>query len=183
MAESEAADAEIFWCLPPERAVFIPESFHVPRRLARLVRHTTLMIRWNDDFAEVMRQCGSQRDGGSWINPVLLEAYTALHKAGDAFCLSVFDGDTRVGGVYGVQRGAVFMAESMFSRIPNASSIALVALMRGLARAGIELVDVQFENPHLEKFQPVLLSDNDYRERLMIFRQKPVHLHAAYFTL
>lgn len=183
MAESALEEAEIFWCRPPKRAVFLPEHFHIPRRLARLIRSSSLTTRWNDDFAEVMNQCGNQRKEGSWINPEMLRAYTQWHHAGEVFCLSVFEGEDRVGGIYGVQRGGVFMAESMFSRRPNASSIALIALMAGLVRAGIEMVDVQFENPHLTKFHPVLLSRKEYEARLALLILKKVVLRASDFYL
>jgi leucyl/phenylalanyl-tRNA--protein transferase len=182
MAEGAGPEAEIYWYRPEERAVLLPVSFHVPKRLARLIRQRPFEIRWNDDFAEVMRQCGERRDDGDWINPVMVEAYTAWHKAAGAFCLSVFKDDVRVGGVYGVQRGGVFMAESMFSRVPNASSVALVILMAGLVRAGIELVDVQFKNPHSAKFNIMMIPRAEYELELQRLKEKPVVLNADYFT-
>jgi leucyl/phenylalanyl-tRNA--protein transferase len=182
MAEGSEADSEIFWSRPPERAVLLPDSFHVSRRLARLIRQKPFEIRWNDDFAEVMYQCGQDREEGSWINPEMLAVYTAWHHAGGAFCLSVFQGGSRVGGIYGIQRGGVFMAESMFSRVPNASSVALVVLMAGLVKAGIEMVDVQFENPHSAKFNVTELSNEEYLRELIRLREKPVLLKADYFT-
>ena len=181
MAKGSEPDSELFWCRPPKRAILLPANFHVPKRLARLIRQKPFQVRWNDDFAEVMRQCALQRPEGSWINPALLEVYTAWHAAGGAFCLSLFDGDNRVGGIYGVQRGGVFMAESMFSRVPNASSIALVILMAGLTQAGIEMVDVQFENPHLTKFNVNFLPCKKYEEEVARLKDKNVVLRADYF--
>jgi len=181
MAEGEGPKAEILWYRPKKRAVFLPESFHVPRRLARMIRGSDLTLRWNEDFAGVIHECGAQRKEGSWINPEILRAYTEWHEAGEAFCLSVYRGEVRVGGIYGVQRGGVFMAESMFSREPNASSIALVALVKGLWRAGIEMVDYQFENPHLAKFHPVLLTNKQYMARLEMLREKKTVLRAEDF--
>lgn len=183
MAEGEAADAPVYWYQPPQRAVFPVSAFHIPRRLARLVRRCGWTLRWDDDFPEIMRQCAALRESGSWINPALLSLYTEWHHAGEAHGLSVFDGDTRIGGIYGVHLGGVFMAESMFSRVPNASSVALVVLMAGLAHAGVELVDVQFENPHLAKFHPQLWPHARYQQALDRLLPKPVILKADYFSL
>ncbi len=183
MADSQAEDAEIDWFLPKKRAIFVADSFHVPRRLVRHMKRQAFEIRWNDDFRTVMRECGAQRSEGSWINPTMLDAYTTWHEAGEVFCLSVFQNGERVGGIYGVQRGGVFMAESMFSRVPNASSVALVALIAGLTQAGIEIVDVQFENPHLTKFNPVMMSPKKYQVILDRLRDKPVQLKSDYFDL
>ena len=181
MADGNEADSEVFWYRPEERAVLLPGSFYVSRRLARLIRQKPFEIRWNDDFAEVMRQCGAEREEGSWINPAMLEAYTAWNKASGAFCLSVFKDNIRVGGIYGVQRGGVFMAESMFSRVPNASSVALVVLVAGLVRAGIELVDVQSKNAHSAKFNVTMLPNDVYLDALMRLKEKTVRLKADYF--
>jgi leucyl/phenylalanyl-tRNA---protein transferase len=183
MAESQAIDAEISWFKPRKRAVFLPDRFHVPRRLLRFMKGCGFEIRWNDDFRTVMQECGAERPEGSWINPVLLDVYTAWHEAGGAYCLSVFQGDGRVGGIYGVQRGGVFMAESMFSRVSNASSVALVALIAGLTAAGIEIVDVQFENPHLTQFNPVMMMPRAYQAKLDQLKEKLVALKGNYFDL
>lgn len=181
MAQGGADEAEIGWYRPLKRAVLLPDGFHVPKRLARLVRQGPFEIRWNDDFYQVMKECGSQRKEGNWINIPLLDAYTQWHEAGEAFCLSVFQDGIRVGGIYGPQRGGVFMAESMFSRVPNASSVALVVLVAGLFKAGVEMIDVQFENPHLTKFHPDLIPHKSYMQKLTQLKEKPVILSADYF--
>ncbi len=183
MADGNAADADIDWYLPPVRAVLLPDSFHVPRRLGRILRRTPFHIRWNDDFRAVMQACGEGRPDGQWINSVMLDSYTAWHKSGEAHCLSVWDDTMRVGGIYGVLRGNVFMAESMFSRRPNASSIALVVLIAGLAKSGVEIVDVQFSNPHLTKFNPQEWSHDEYLQKLQQGANVAINLREDYFAL
>lgn len=182
MADSEHQDAEIEWYQPTRRALFIPEVFHVPRRLARLIRQCDYRVEWNKSFEQVMLACNANREA-SWINPVLIESYTQWHHSGEAFCLAVCDGNEAVGGVYGVLQGSTFMAESMFSTRSNASSIALVVLMAGLVKAGVKMIDVQFVNPHLEKFNPQEWSHKKYLRALQNGMQENIELKADYFTL
>lgn len=180
MAEGPGADAPLYWYQPDPRAVITPESFHIPRRLARLVRHRPFQIRWDDDFRAVMTECGKHRRD-TWINPEMIDAYTAWAEAGEAHCLSVFKDGVRVGGVYGVQLGGVFHAESMFSRVPNASSVGLVVLVAGLWRAGIGLIDVQFRNPHTDQFGVKNISHAQYMKKLTRLKTHDVILQKDYF--
>lgn len=180
MAEGAERDAPLYWYQPDPRAVITPESFHVSRRLGRLIRRRPFEIHWNDDFRTVMEECGRQRTD-TWINAEMVEAYTAWHEAGEAFCLSVFDQGKRVGGIYGIQLGGIFAAESMFSRVPNASSVALVVLVAGLWRAGIGLIDVQFRNVHTDQFGVKEIAHMQYMRKLTRLRMRDVKLKADYF--
>jgi leucyl/phenylalanyl-tRNA---protein transferase len=54
-----------------------------------------------------------------------------------------------VGGLYGVSIGRMFYAESMFSRVSNASKIALAHLARQLERWQFGMIDCQMKTPHL----------------------------------
>jgi leucyl/phenylalanyl-tRNA--protein transferase len=160
----------------------LPESFHVPKRLARLIRQQPFEIKWNEDFAEIIRQCSLERVKGSWINQAMIDAYTEWHQAGETFCLSVHKDNKLVGGIYGVQRGGLFAAESMFSRLPNASSVAVVVLMAGLVHAGIELVDVQFANAHSAKFNITEIENQTYLDELARLKSKDVILKPTDFS-
>jgi leucyl/phenylalanyl-tRNA--protein transferase len=53
------------------------------------------------------------------------------------------------GGLYGVRRGALFAAESMFHLVTNASKVALAVSLDTLFRAGVQVFDVQFVTEHL----------------------------------
>jgi leucyl/phenylalanyl-tRNA--protein transferase len=180
MAEGTGVNDSIHWYCPDPRTILYPQEFHVSKRLARLLRQESFEIAWNDDFRAVMTECG-KREEGSWINQPLVDAYTAWARAGEAFCLSVFRDGVRVGGIYGVQCGGVFMAESMFSRVSNASSVALVILVAGLAKAGIELIDLQYGNPHTDQFGPKDISHDDYIIELRRLENKAVELKTDYF--
>lgn len=140
------------WWSPNPRAVLPLDSVHLSRSMRRRLQKRDYEVTWNQAFPDVVRACGEKRAGGTWILPELVEAYTALHRSGDAFSLEVWmDGDL-AGGLYGVQRGALFAAESMFHRRTDASKIALLFCAESLRRAGIELFDVQYWTRHLARF-------------------------------
>ena len=80
----------------------------------------------------------------------MIEAYVALHRCGHAHSIEVWQDGKLAGGLYGVQRGALFAGESMFHRVTDASKVALVYAVRSLFAAGIELFDVQLMTHHLE---------------------------------
>ncbi|HWP07824.1 MAG TPA: leucyl/phenylalanyl-tRNA--protein transferase [Polyangiaceae bacterium] len=137
------------WWSPDPRAVVDPSSLHVSKSLARELKKTRFTVTFNRAFEDVMLECGREREGGTWILPEMVDAYLRLHELGHARSVEVWLGARLVGGLYGVQRGALFAAESMFHRETNASKVALVAAVRTLFGAGIELFDVQFTTPHL----------------------------------
>lgn len=136
------------WWSPDPRAVMTPERLHVARSLRRFLRHGDFTLSWNRAFRSVMLAC-ADREEGTWILPEMIEAYSALHALGHAHSLEVWADGELVGGLYGVQRGALFAAESMFHRRTNASKVALVTAVRSLFRAGIRLFEVQFVTEHL----------------------------------
>jgi leucyl/phenylalanyl-tRNA--protein transferase len=136
------------WWSPDPRCVFTPDGLHVPRRLARRIRRGGFELTWNRAFADVMRACG-EREQGSWIFAEMLDAYAALHDAGHAHSLEVWADGELAAGIYGVQVGRLFAAESKFHRVRDLSKVALVACVRSLFAAGIELFDVQMPTPHL----------------------------------
>jgi len=139
----------IQWWSPDPRAVFIVEDFHVPRRLARTMRSGAFSFTIDAAFTRVMEGC-SHREEGSWIGPEVIRSYTELHKAGHAHSVEAWrDGDL-VGGLYGVQTGAIFAGESMFSTVSDASKAALAFLMGRLRESGFVILDAQILNSHTE---------------------------------
>ena len=67
-----------------------------------------------------------------------------------------------VGGLYGLALGSVFFAESMFSRVDNASKAALIAMMAKLNYGGFKIFDAQFQTPHLERMGAIEVIRNDF---------------------
>lgn len=150
------------WWSPDPRAVFDPDGLHVSRSLARVLRRGDFELRWNTAFRNVMRACCEGREDGTWILPEMIEAYARLHAAGHAHSLEVWRGAELVGGAYGVQVGGLFAAESMFHRRTDMSKVAVVALVRSLFAAGIELLDVQMPTDHLRSLGCRTLPRRDY---------------------
>src|SRR5918995_1776845 len=71
------------------------------------------------------------------------------------------------GGLYGVEIGGLFAAESKFHVRTDASKAALAALVDRLCEAGGErLLDVQWTTPHLRTLGAVDVARADYLERL-----------------
>jgi leucyl/phenylalanyl-tRNA--protein transferase len=150
-------DPALYWVSPEQRGIIPLENFHVPRRLARTVRSGHFTVMADRAFADVMRACAAPAPGReeSWINDEILHLYTALHAGGHAHSVECWQGDTLVGGLYGVRLGAAFFGESMFSRARDASKVALVALVEALRRGGFTLLDTQFLTGHLARFGAV----------------------------
>ena len=145
----------ILWHSPDPRMVLVADRLRVPRSLAKAVRKAPFRLTLDTAFADVIEGCASTRrpgQRGTWITPAMRKAYTDLHRRGVAHSVEAWRGDTLVGGVYGVCLGAVFFGESMFTRVPDASKLAFVALVRQLVRWGITLVDCQVHTEHLSRF-------------------------------
>jgi leucyl/phenylalanyl-tRNA--protein transferase len=164
------------WWSPDPRALLQVDALHVPRRLERRQRRTGFGLTWNRDFPAVMRACARNRAGGTWILPEMIDAYARLHALGHAHSVEVWAGRELVGGLYGVQVGGLFAAESMFHRRSDASKIALVAAVRSLFAAGIELFDVQLAAPHLLALGAREWPRERYLMRLRAVRDKPLVL-------
>jgi leucyl/phenylalanyl-tRNA---protein transferase len=54
-----------------------------------------------------------------------------------------------VGGLYGVGIGKMFFGESMFSRVPDASKIALACFIQWFSSQGGDVIDCQQDTAHL----------------------------------
>ena len=154
------------WWSPNPRAVIEPEELHISRSMRRLLQRGTYRLSVNTAFASVMRGCAEEREDGTWILPEMLDAYSCLHRLGHAHSIEVWSQDELVGGLYGVQRGGLFAAESMFHRSSNASKVALVGAVRGFGRMGMRLFDVQFVTEHLKSLGAKEMSRSDYLLRL-----------------
>jgi leucyl/phenylalanyl-tRNA--protein transferase len=155
----------VWWC-PNPRAVMDRDRLHVSRSMRRVLKSSRFVLTYDRAFAEVMQACGENRDGGTWILPEMLLAYMHLHELGHAHSFEVWQDEELVGGIYGVQRGALFAAESMFHRVTNASKFALIGALNRLFDSGIELFDVQFLTPHLESLGAHTVVRDEYLEHV-----------------
>lgn len=163
MAESSTS-SEMHWVDPRRRGVFQLDKFHISRSLSQRILRCNYTIRIDSDFAATVTACADRDE--TWINDEIFTLYQALHAAGFAHSLEVWDGANLVGGVYGVTLGAAFFGESMFSRRTDASKIALAWLVHRLMAGGFTLFDTQFITPHLASLGAVEISRNEYHARL-----------------
>jgi leucyl/phenylalanyl-tRNA--protein transferase len=153
---------EIGWFSPDPRGILPLDTFHVPQRLARVVRSGAFTVRIDTAFEQVIRACATSRDEGTWINDQIVASYLALHRLGLAHSVEAWREGSLAGGLYGVHLGGAFFGESMFHRAPNASKVALVALAGRLIRRGFLLLDTQWVTPHLTQFGAVEIPRRQY---------------------
>ena len=144
----------VLWWSPDPRMVLVPRQLHVPRSLARRIRRGDISITADMAFGDVMTACAEPRDdqGGTWITEEMIAAYRALHGAGHAHSIEAWQDGLLVGGLYGVSLGRAFFGESMFTRVPDASKVALVTLVAQLQRWGFGVIDCQMKTEHLARF-------------------------------
>lgn len=159
-------DGEIGWFSPDPRGIIPLDTFHVPSRLARVVRQGRFEIGADRDFGAVMRACAERPGEGTWISDEIFDAYFSLHRLGIAHSIEVRREGRLVGGLYGVHLGGAFFGESMFHRETDASKVALVALVDRLQRRGFSLLDTQWITPHLGQFGAIEIPRTDYMKRL-----------------
>jgi leucyl/phenylalanyl-tRNA---protein transferase len=150
------------WWSPNPRALMTRERLHVSRSLRKVLRQGVFEVSFDRAFAEVIQACASNRDGGTWILPEMMQAYHRLHQLGHAHSFEVWHEGELAGGLYGVRRGALFAAESMFHTVTDASKVALAVSLDTLFRAGTRVFDVQFVTDHLASLGAYEVSRAEY---------------------
>jgi len=159
----------ILWWSPDPRFVLFPEQIKISRSLGKNIRNSSLEIRMDTAFEQVISICASQPrkdQPGTWITDEMHQAYINMHRAGHAHCVECWNGDELVGGLYGIHTGQVFCGESMFSRQSNASKIALVHLCQFLQHHDFRLIDSQVYTEHLERLGAKMIPRSEYIEIL-----------------
>ena len=158
----------LLWWSPDPRCVFLPGDFHVSRKLQRELRRSSAELRVNTAFPEVIRECAGPRrsEQGTWITPDMIEAYERLHDQGWAHSIEIWESDRLVGGLYGLAIGQTFFGESMFSRMSNASKMALLFMANHLEAGAFQLLDCQVVSGHLETLGARIMPRSDFVERL-----------------
>lgn len=159
----------LLWHCPDPRLVLLPEELHLPKRLRRFLRSGCYEIRFDTDFQGVIEGCAEAlRPGqqGTWITRDMRQAYHRMFRLGFAHSVEAWEDGDLVGGLYGISLGAVFFGESMFHRAPEASKVALVALVAFLKSQGFDMLDCQQDTPHMRRFGARLFSRDDFLARL-----------------
>lgn len=161
-------DPEVFWVEPRRRAILPLDGFHCSHSLARTLRRGQFEVTCNRAFAEVIAQCAAPRrdTAETWINARITHAYRQLHALGLAHSIECWQDGALVGGLYGVGFDRVFCGESMFSRVTDASKVALAWLVAALRAGGAELLDCQFITPHLASLGAIEITQQRYLKLL-----------------
>jgi leucyl/phenylalanyl-tRNA---protein transferase len=159
---------EIVWFDPDPRAIIPLDALHIPRSLQRVVRKGRYTVTVNQAFAEVIWACAAEAPGReeTWISPAIIAAYNELHRLGFAHSVECWQNGRLAGGLYGVALKGLFAGESMFSRERDSSKVALVHLVQRLRAGGFQLLDVQFQTPHLARFGAIEIARSEYKRRL-----------------
>ena len=154
-------ETPILWYSPHERFVLFPAELKVSKSLRQVLKSNRFRVTVNHEFAGVIDACSmTPRPGqdGTWITDDMKAAYLELHRQGFAHSIEVWQNGELAGGLYGVQVGSVFCGESMFSKVSNASKVALVQL----CGMGFSLIDCQVYTGHLASMGARMISREEY---------------------
>jgi len=162
---ADESTGEINWYMPTIRTVIPLDSYNIPRSLKKKIPKLNFEIKFDADFLSVVKGC-AERDK-TWISGELIEAYLRLQKIGNAHSVEVWQDDNLVGGLYGITYNGSFFGESMFSRVTQASKVALMNLIQHLNEKGFALLDVQYITEHLKMFGAKEIAFDEYN-RLLI---------------
>jgi leucyl/phenylalanyl-tRNA---protein transferase len=176
------AGQPILWWSPDPRTVLFSDQVRISRSLHKTLRSGRFRLSFDEAFKQVIRGCAEPRGGvhGTWITYGMQQAFVQLHEAGHAHSVEVWQDGSLVGGLYGVSLGRMFYGESMFSRVSDASKVALVALCRHLAHWGYPLIDCQTPSAHLTRMGARPMSRREFRKWLDELCEQPPHEQWAF---
>lgn len=177
-----SADEPVLWWSPDPRMVLRPAEFRVSRSLSKQLKRLAapepgFTVTLDTQFEQVMRECSAPRPGqdGTWITEPMVRAYAELHQRGLAHSVEVWRDGLLAGGLYGVALGRMFYGESMFTRVTDASKIALAALVRLLREEKVAVIDCQQNTLHLASLGATEVSRAQFCAHLaQAVRQPPI---------
>ncbi len=162
----------ILWWSTDPRMVLMTADFKISPSLKKTIRKMTndsrCEFRFDSAFEQVMRSCAApRRDGqGTWISEEIIAGYCALHAAGHAHSAEVWMDGNLVAGAYGVCLGRMFFGESMFTRVSDASKVAMAHLVFFLREQGVAMIDCQQETAHLASLGAKPISRSEFILRI-----------------
>ena len=159
------------WYCPMQRFVIFPDEIHISHSMHTLMNKDTYHVTFNEDFVGVIHGCsevnGRYGQKGAWLGEDMIAAYTHMHRRGFAKSVEVWNRDEQlVGGLYGMAMGKCFIGESMFSREPNTSKLALIHLAQFMKYKGARLIDCQLETAHLKSMGGRFIPYKEYLDIL-----------------
>lgn len=161
---------EIMWWCPKERFVIYPSEIKISNSMKKFMRKTNMKIQFNTNFSQVIHACRVLREEeeGTWITDEMEKAYNNLFHYGNAMSVECYIEQELVGGLYGVLIGKCFFGESMFSKVANASKMALITLAQKLEKEHFVWIDCQFHTDHLEQMGGRTISFEQYQKEMNI---------------
>ncbi len=165
---------EILWWCPSERAILYPGTMHISRSLKKAIKKGLFDITYDRNFSEVVENCSRRNDQSeaTWITETMKKAYYEMYLAGLAHSVEVTRQGELVGGIYGITLGSMYFGESMFSRVDNASKIAMYYLQKKLYEWRFTLIDCQIMNPHLRSLGAITISREQFIDLLKVNTSK-----------
>jgi len=160
-------DDPILWWSPDPRLILYPKDLKISKSLKKSLKKFEVKI--NYDFSSTIRACRDVRvlnGEGSWIIDEVIECYEELYKRDLVKSFETYLDGELVGGLYGVDLGGVFCGESMFSRVSDASKVALVALSEYCLENGYDFIDCQVPTNHLKSMGAVEISRDEFLKKL-----------------
>jgi len=147
-------DPRLHWIDPAERGILPLDAIHIPRSLKKTFRRGEFAVTCDQAFERVVAGCAEPAPDRpeTWINAEILRLFVELHRLGLAHSVEAWHGGELAGGLYGLALGGAFFGESMYSRVPDASKVALIHLAARLVFGGFTLLDTQFVTRHLSRF-------------------------------
>ena len=156
----------VLWWSPDPRCVLYPDKFHISRSFRRTLNNNPFEIKTNTAFREVMLACAQPRteqagadDNGTWITQKMLDIYCQLHETGIAHSVECWHEDKLVGGMYGLVLGDMYFGESMFSKMKDASKVAMFYVCTTIKPS---LIDAQVYSEHLASLGAQTIDRDDF---------------------
>ena len=172
----------VLWWSPNPRMVLHTAEFKLHRSLRKTLQKFKddphCDIRFDSSFADVIRHCANTpRLGqpGTWIVPEMISAYKALHLAGLAHSIETWMNGQLVGGLYCVAIGHTVFGESMFAHQPDASKIALAALVAFARKHQISWIDCQQNTKHLASLGAREIPRSEFLQKISQASTEAVH--------
>lgn len=162
-------DFPLAWFSPDPRGILDFSELHVSKSFEKFLKRHPYKVTFNTHFKDVVKGCATAKrkdQPSTWITPQIIEGYEKLFQAGCAYSVEVWDEEELVAGLYGVTMGDFCSGESMFTKYPNASKLALYSLIRQLESNGIKWLDTQMVTPVVEQFGGKYIPRNEFLKRL-----------------
>lgn len=163
---------EINWYLPEIRTIIPLNNYNFPRTLKKTMDKIDYEVRYDFDFLSVVRNCAKREK--TWISEELIKAYLKLYSLRHVHTVEIYQQNKLIGGLYGVTFKGAFFGESMFSKVSQASKIALIILIEHLNEKNFTLLDVQYITPHLKMFGAKEIGFEEYNRLLLSAYQNDV---------